>query len=124
MARHHTFLFTVTARTVIDAAVGGNDTRFINHSCAPNCEAVIEDGRVFIDALRTIMPGEELVYDYAYEREADAGPEAEALYPCHCGAKACRGTILAPAPRRSPRPAPPRSRKSRPQTKRRSTSTR
>jgi SET domain-containing protein len=109
MARHHTFLFTVTTRTVIDAAVGGNDTRFINHSCAPNCEAVIEDGRVFIDAVRAIPTGAELFYDYAYEREPDAGPEAEAVYPCRCGARSCRGTILAPLPgeRRRPRPARP-----------------
>jgi len=97
MDRHHTFLFTVTSRTVIDAAVGGNDTRFINHSCAPNCEAVIEDGRVFIEALRAIPVGTELSYDYAYERARDAGPEDEALYPCRCGASKCRGTILAPA---------------------------
>ena len=57
---------------------GGNDTRFINHSCAPNCEAVIEDRRVFIDALRAIPVGSELLYDYAYERATDAGPEDEA----------------------------------------------
>jgi uncharacterized protein len=110
MARHHTFLFTVSARTVIDAAVGGNDTRFINHSCAPNCEAVIEGGRVFIDALRAIPPGSELFYDYAYERASDAGPEDEALYPCHCGAATCRGTILAP-PRK---PRKPRKRRKSP----------
>ena len=82
MVHHHTFLFTVSSRTVIDAAVGGNDTRFINHSCAPNCEAVIEDRRVFIDALRAIPVGSELFYDYAYERATDAGPEDEARYPC------------------------------------------
>jgi uncharacterized protein len=103
MAHHHTFLFTVTSRTVIDAAVDGNDTRYINHSCAPNCEAVIEDSRVFIDALRPIPAGAELFYDYAYEREADAGPEDEARYPCRCGSTACRGTILAP-PARKRRP--------------------
>jgi hypothetical protein len=99
MDRHHTFLFTVSSRTVIDAAVGGNDTRFINHSCMPNCEAVIEGGRVFIDALRSIPVGSELFYDYAYERERDAGPADEALYPCRCGTRRCRGTILAPPPR-------------------------
>ena len=103
MDRHHTFLFTVTSRTVIDAAVGGNDTRFINHSCSPNCEAVIENGRVFIDALRPIPLGSELFYDYSYERDKDSGPEDEARYPCHCGTRSCRGTILAP-PRRKSRP--------------------
>jgi len=60
----HTFLFVVDGRTVIDAGVNGNDARFINHSCDPNCETVIEDRRVFIEALRTIQPGEELGYEY------------------------------------------------------------
>jgi hypothetical protein len=100
MARHHTFLFSVTARTVIDAAVGGNDTRFINHSCAPNCDAVIERGRVFIDARKPIFEGDELFYDYSYEREKDAGPDAESQYPCRCGAPKCRGTILMPKKRK------------------------
>ncbi len=97
---HHTFLFVVDTRTVIDAAIGGNDSRFINHSCAPNCEAVIEDRRVFIEAIRTIQPGEELFYDYAYEREPGLGPDVEKLYPCRCGAPTCRGTILAPPRKR------------------------
>jgi uncharacterized protein len=98
MARHHTFLFVVDKKIVIDAAVDGNDARFINHSCDPNCEAVIEDRRVFIEALRTIRAGDELSYDYSYDRD-DAtgwGKEAEAQYPCHCGADNCRGTILSP----------------------------
>ncbi len=103
MARHHTFLFAVTSRTVIDAAVGGNDTRYINHSCAPNCDAVIEGGRVFIDACKSIPEGAELFYDYSYEREKDAGPNVEDQYPCRCGAPKCRGTILMPLPRRRKR---------------------
>ena len=56
----HTFLFVVSSKVVIDAGVDGNDARFINHSCDPNCETVIEGGRVFIEALRDIRPGEEL----------------------------------------------------------------
>lgn len=105
MPQHHTFLFTVSSRVVIDAAVGGNDTRFINHSCAPNCEAVIRDGRVFIQARRAISPSTELFYDYAYERDSD--DESDALYPCHCGAATCRGTILAPVRRRRRKPRRP-----------------
>lgn len=96
MGRHHTFLFSVTTRTVIDGAVDGSDSRFINHSCDPNCEAIDDDGRIFIEALRRIGEGEELTYDYAYERDATHTPEDEALYACHCGAVTCRGTILAP----------------------------
>ncbi len=93
MRRHHTFLFTVSSRTCIDAARTGNDARFINHSCAPNCEAVQVGTRIFIHARRAIRPGEELSYDYAYEVEdADAD-----LYVCRCGAPRCRGTILSPS---------------------------
>lgn len=97
MKSHHTFLFTLTSRTVVDAAVGGNEARFINHSCAPNCEAVIEDGkRIYIEALRDIPVGTELVYDYQYERTADHTAQDERFYECSCGAPECRGTILAP----------------------------
>ncbi len=100
MQRHHTFLFSLTQRTVVDAAVGGNDARLINHSCEPNCEAVIVQGHIFIDAMRDIAAGEELSYDYAYERDADTAEEDEQRYVCRCGSPGCRGTILAPAPQR------------------------
>ena len=104
MSRHHTFLFIVDDKVIVDAAVGGNDARFINHSCDPNCEAVIERKRIFIYALRTIRPGEELAYDYQYERTRDHTDEDEAFYKCKCGAPNCRGTILAPEkPRRKRR---------------------
>jgi SET domain-containing protein len=96
MKRHHTFLFAVNARTVIDAAVGGNEARFINHSCSPNCDAVDRRGRIFIEAIRDIEPGEELSYDYAYERDDEYDAQWAHLYVCHCGSKTCRGTILEP----------------------------
>jgi uncharacterized protein len=66
---NHTFLFIVDARTVIDAGIEGNEARFINHSCSPNCESVIESRRVFIETVRAINPGEELCYDYQIQRE-------------------------------------------------------
>jgi SET domain-containing protein len=94
MEVHHTFLFGLENGTCIDAAVRGNDARFVNHSCDPNCEAVEEGDRVFIEALRDIERGEELVYDYAYEREGRMRPEWRKLYACRCGAKNCRGMIL------------------------------
>jgi SET domain-containing protein len=100
MQRHHTFLFTLNSRTVIDAAVNGNEARFINHSCDPNCEAVIDAGHIYIEAKRTIQPGEELVYDYQYDRADDADESDEKRYPCYCGAANCRGTILAPPKQR------------------------
>lgn len=90
----HTFLFIASNRTVIDAGVDGNEARFINHSCAPNCETVIENSRVFIDAIRNIKPGEELGYDYQLTWESTDDPEELALYACRCGAKKCRGTML------------------------------
>jgi SET domain-containing protein len=94
MEEHHTFLFTVSSRTVIDATHGGNESRYINHSCEPNCETEIDRGRVFIFALRDIAPGEELAYDYAYERSGDETEKEERQYKCLCGAKTCRGSIM------------------------------
>lgn len=109
MGRHHTFLFTLDEKTVIDAAVNGNEARFINHSCDPNCQALIEDDKIFIYALKDISPGEELSYDYAYERAEGMDEESEKLYVCRCGAKDCRGTILAPP--KPPKPAKAKSAK-------------
>jgi SET domain-containing protein len=96
MRRHHTFLFVLDDHHVIDAAVGGSDARYINHSCEPNCEAVYEedDGEIWIVAVRDIQPGEELTYDYGYTVEMESWEEARRLYPCRCGAPTCRGTIL------------------------------
>ncbi len=105
MSRHHTFLFTVDEDTVIDAAHEGNDARFINHSCNPNCQAFLEEDRVFIYSKRDIQDGEELSYDYGYERTEGMGEEEESLYVCRCGAPNCRGTILAPLTP-EPEPAP------------------
>lgn len=100
MGRHHTFLFSIDSKTVIDAAVDGNDARFINHSCAPNCEAIDERKRIYIEAIRDIAVGEELTYDYAYERDGTEDEEWERLYVCKCAAPTCRGTILAPMKKR------------------------
>ena len=92
--RHHTFLFAIDDKIVIDAAVGGNLARWINHSCDPNCDAVIEDGRIWIEAIRDIEPGEELAYDYAYELKERHTAEAKRRFPCNCGSRKCRGTLL------------------------------
>jgi uncharacterized protein len=100
---NHTFLFSVDRGLVIDAGVGGNDARFINHSCDPNCESVIERRRVFIDALRDIAAGEELAYDYQIGRERNDPPNVDEIYACLCGAARCRGTMLWPPRRTTPR---------------------
>ena len=94
----HTFLFVVSSKVVIDAGVGGNEARFINHSCDPNCETVIEGGRVFIEALRDIRPGEELGYEYGLTWESTDDPDELANYACRCGSPKCRGTMLDPVP--------------------------
>jgi uncharacterized protein len=114
MKRHHTFLFTLDSKTVVDGAVsaGGGDASFINHSCDPNCEAIITDRKIFIHAKRTIEPGEELAYDYQYERTGENDEELERFYFCKCGAPNCRGSIMKPEKRRRPPARRPRSRRS------------
>jgi SET domain-containing protein len=95
---HHTFYFSLSdGKTVIDANVGGNAARWINHSCDPNCESdESDDGRVFIQAMRDIRKGEELNYDYALVIDERMTPALKRSYACHCGARKCRGTMLAP----------------------------
>jgi SET domain-containing protein len=96
MHEHHTFLFTVSGRTVIDATVDGNDSRYINHSCDPNCESEVVRGRVYVLALRDIAEGEELHYDYAYQRDGTESEVEEGQYRCRCGTRLCRGSIMEP----------------------------
>lgn len=92
---HHTFLFALEDGGCIDAAVGGNSMRFLNHSCDPNCEAIEEEGRIFLQTIRKVKPGEELVYDYNFVLDVPHSVAEKKKYPCRCGSKNCRGTILA-----------------------------
>ena len=92
---HHTFLFAIDEQVVVDAGVNGNEARWLNHSCAPNCDVVVDGGRLWIETMQDIEPGEELVYDYAYVLAERHTPAAKKRYPCRCGAITCRGTILA-----------------------------
>ena len=94
---NHTFLFIVDKHTVIDAGVNGTDARFINHQCEGNCESVISNRRVFIDAVRDIEPGQELGYDYEIGRDKSDPPNVDEIYACRCGSEKCRGTMLWPA---------------------------
>ncbi len=89
-----TFLFEVDETTVIDAGVRGNSARYINHSCSPNCESLNEGGRIYIEALRAILPGEELTYDYRLETEEPMTRRLQATFGCNCGSRRCRGTLL------------------------------
>ena len=94
MRRHHTFLFILSQRTVVDAAYNGNEARFVNHSCDPNCETLIDGGKVWIQAIKPIAAGEEITYDYQYEDDKDYTQKDYLFYGCVCGARNCRGTIV------------------------------
>jgi uncharacterized protein len=97
---NHTFYFSIDDKHVIDGKVNGNSARWINHSCDPSCEADEQNGRVFIKAMRNIAAGEELNYDYGLVIDERYTPKLRAEYPCWCGAKKCRGTLLAPKGRK------------------------
>lgn len=100
----HTFLFTLNDRFVIDGTVDGNTARWINHSCDPNCEAVIyedpdgdpREDQVMIVATRDIQPGEELTYNYGITLEEAHTTKMKKIWACHCGAPNCTGTLLQP----------------------------
>jgi hypothetical protein len=91
---NHTFLFTVNSRVVIDGGVKGNDARWINHSCDPNCESVVDKARVFLEAVRDIPKGQEICFDYMIERDPNDPPEMDQIFGCRCGSPKCRGTML------------------------------
>lgn len=93
---HHTFFFSLEDGRMIDGDAGGNNARWINHACEPNCQAREENGRVFIYALRDIAPGEELGYDYGLVLDARHTAAVKRDYACRCGAPNCRKTMLAP----------------------------
>ena len=100
----HTFLFTLNDHYVIDGSQRGNDARWINHSCAPNCEAVLveEEGkpdkdRVWIETVRPVKAGEELSYDYGIVLEGTPHtPRLKKIWACRCGVEDCTGTLLKP----------------------------
>ncbi len=102
----HTFLFTLDDNYVIDANYKGNDARWINHGCEPNCEAVLDENedkprksRVFIEAMRDIEAGEELTYDYGITLDEPHTKRLKQIWACLCGAKKCTGTMLQPKTR-------------------------
>lgn len=103
---NHTFFFSLANGNVIDGGDHGNEARFINHSCEPNCEAIEEeDGRIFIYALHEIRRDEELSYSYPLIYEGRHTPAIKKAFACRCGAATCTGTMLAPKPRkRKPKP--------------------
>jgi len=93
---NHTFYFHVDDETVIDGNVDGNDSKWINHACQPNCEAEDDGGRIFIDALRNIKAGEELFFDYRLVIDEPYTKKLKKEYECRCGFPKCRHTMLGP----------------------------
>lgn len=94
---NHTFFFALSSGKIIDGGQRGNDARWINHGCAPNCEARENEAgtRVAIYALRDIPAGTELLYDYGLVIDEPLTRALKRNYRCRCGAPECRGTMLA-----------------------------
>jgi SET domain-containing protein len=98
----HTFLFTLNEQYIVDANQQGNSARWINHSCAPNCRALVEESpsgdprkdKVVIETLRKVSPGEELTYDYGIVLEVPHTARLKKLWRCLCGSPKCSGTLL------------------------------
>jgi SET domain-containing protein len=83
------YIFSLDDESDLDGNFDWNPARFVNHSCAPNCEAEWENGRIWIKALRDIEAGEEISFNYGYDWESYKE------HPCHCGAPECLGFIVA-----------------------------
>ncbi|HMN06883.1 MAG TPA: SET domain-containing protein-lysine N-methyltransferase [Flavobacteriales bacterium] len=99
----HTFLMELTEDWIIDANQNGNDARWINHSCAPNCIPYQHEhptdplkNKVIIESSRDIKKGEELTYDYGISFDIPYTERLKKIWACHCGAPNCSGTMLKP----------------------------
>jgi len=91
------YVMNLNETYAVDGERGGNDARFINHSCDPSCEVLYFNETPYIYAIRNIQEGEELNFDYKYGSEGDLELTAEQKrewFPCNCGAENCRGTLL------------------------------
>jgi uncharacterized protein len=91
----HTFLFGLSDGRVIDGSRGGNSSRWLNHACAPNCETIEDDGRIFIHTIRPIEAGEELFIEYLLTTDDPSDEDVRAQYICRCAAADCRRSMLA-----------------------------
>ena len=84
--RNWIYLARIDGHWVLDGAEGGSGAEFINHSCEPNLRARRGGGHVLLFSLRAIRKGEELSWDYRFDRRGER-------VACHCGSPKCRGTI-------------------------------
>jgi SET domain-containing protein len=87
--QNNVYIFALGPEFDLDGNVTWNPARFLNHSCAPNCDAALQEGRLWIVANRNISPGEELTFNYGFDLESYRD------YPCHCGSPDCVGCIVA-----------------------------
>ncbi|MBP9160528.1 MAG: SET domain-containing protein-lysine N-methyltransferase, partial [Flavobacteriales bacterium] len=88
---------------IIDGNVNGNDARWINHGCEPNCIPYLhahprdrKKDRVIIETLRDVEEGEELNYDYGICFDVPYTARLKKIWACRCGAPSCTGTMLQP----------------------------
>jgi SET domain-containing protein len=89
--QNNAFIFTLTDEQDLDGNVPWNPARLFNHSCAPNCEAELDEERIWIVATRDIVAGEEITFNYGYDLESYKD------YPCQCGSPNCVGYMVAEA---------------------------
>jgi SET domain-containing protein len=83
------YIFTLNNEQDLDGNVSWNPARFINHSCSPNCEAQVQEERIWLIAIRNIAAGEEITFNYGFDLEDYKN------YPCRCGSPDCVGFIVA-----------------------------
>jgi SET domain-containing protein len=87
--QNNVYIFSLSDRFDIDGNAEWNPARFVNHSCSPNCEAILEDDRIWLISLRDIRAGEELTFNYGFDLEDYRE------YSCRCGSPNCVGVIVA-----------------------------
>ena len=92
------YVLNLNKTVAIDGERGGNDARFINHSCAPNCEVLYFNEIPYIYAMKELVEGEELSFDYklSFYKEAIkiTAEQKKEWFPCNCGSKNCRGSLF------------------------------
>ncbi len=87
------YIFEINDSYDLDGDVPDNPVKFANHSCEPNCEMILEAGRLFLRTVHEIKIGEELTFDYGFRLAAFPG------HQCMCGAPSCAGFIIGSADR-------------------------
>ncbi len=82
-----TYIFILDKKYCIDGDVGGNESKYINHGCEPNCDTELINNKIWFITKRDILPGEELYFDYEFPHDDTERNK------CLCGSPNCRGFI-------------------------------